>query len=597
MKNVEALKNNFQSDWTIRYADEGIVESLRNALDIPKFLARLLVIRNIIDPEHAEKFLCTTIKDMHDPFLMKGMKKAVDHLVDSLQKKKSIGIYGDFDVDGISSTTLLYGFFSSLGIDAHYYIPSRFEEGYGLFMKGIKQLSSKGCMTIVTVDCGISAHEVAEETEKIGVDLIITDHHRSSDKLPKCFSVVSPGQSECEYPFKGLSGVGIAFKLAVAIRRRLHELSFIKNLPNLKNYLDLVALGTIADLVPLVDENRFFVKTGLELLSFDGSQEGSSSKDLRRTGIKALQSAANLKSSLISSRDVSFSIAPRINSTGRVGNARAAVELLTCDDLPKARSKAEKIEEWNRQRRKHQDQAIEDAFLEVESSEQESVEYGIVLSSEKWHPGVLGIVASNIVEFFEKPAAVIHVDDSKAKGSVRSVEGIDVYNVLSRCSDSLLQFGGHKGAAGLTIKPDKIDSFRKSFNDVLKSLRLPSKEKSIFWVDEKVDLTEIDETFVQEVERLSPFGAENEKPIFVSGPLSIIGCPILVGPNREHLKLDFQVGEGRINSIGFGLGFLSEKFDLENEKIEIAFSVGFNKWRGKTKIQLELHAVRPFRVP
>ena len=596
MKNTEALKNSFRSQWTIRYADEGIVEELRSILNISKVLARLLVLRNIIVPEEAKKFLYTTVEDMHDPFLMKGMEEAVEHIVGIILEKKSIGIYGDFDVDGISSTTLLYAFFSSLGIDAHYYIPSRFEEGYGLFLKGVKELSSKKCKTIITVDCGISAHEVAEEAKKNGIDLIITDHHRPSEKLPNCFAVISPGQTECVYPFKGLSGVGIAFKLAVAIRRRLHESSAIKDLPNLKNFLDLVALGTIADLVPLVDENRFFVKTGLELLSFDDSHESSALQDPRRIGIKALQSAANLKSSLISPRDVSFSMAPRINSTGRVGNAKAAVELLVCNDLSKARSQAEKIEEWNRQRREHQDRAIEDAFSQVESSDPKSVEYGIVLSSEKWHPGVIGIVASNIVETYDKPAAIIHIDGSKGKGSLRSIEGIDIYNILVECSDSLLQFGGHKGAAGLTIKPEKINFFRSLFNEALKNLKLSSEKESVFWVDDKVDLTDINDSFVDDIEKLSPFGTENEKPIFVSGPLSIVGSPVLVGSNKEHLKLDFKVGQGRINSIGFRLGFLSEKFDLEKEKIEIAFSVGFNKWRGRKKIQLELLAVRPFRL-
>ncbi|MFL2931639.1 MAG: single-stranded-DNA-specific exonuclease RecJ [bacterium] len=595
MNITEALKNSFTNKWTIRHADDSRVNQLKNVLKIPKVLAKLLVLRNIIDPKEAEKFLYTTIEDMHDPFLMKGMEKAVEHIVEIILEEKSIGIYGDFDVDGISSTTLLFAFFSSLGIDTHYYIPSRFEEGYGLFMKGIQELSSKQCSTIITVDCGISAHEVAEDAQEIGVNLIITDHHRPSKKIPNCFAVISPLQEGCLYPFKGLSGVGIAFKLAVAIRRRLHESYSLKNLPNLKNLLDLVSLGTVADLVPLVDENRFFVKTGLELLSYEDSQESNSIKDRRRIGIKALQAAANLKSTIISPRDISFSMAPRINSTGRVGNARAAVELLICGDHSKARSQAEKIEEWNRQRREHQDRAIEDAFSQVESSDPMSIEYGIVLSSEKWHPGVIGIVASNIVESYDKPAAIIHIDDAKGKGSVRSIEGVDIYNILAQCSDSLLQFGGHKGAAGLTIKSEKIDSFRRLFNSALKKSNLSKKNESIFLVDEKIDLTEINDSFVEEIERLSPFGAENEKPIFVSGPLSIVGNPILVGSNKEHLKLDFQVGGGRINSIGFGLGILSQKFDLEQEKIEIAFSVGFNNWRGRRQIQLELLAVRPFR--
>tara|TARA_A100001037_G_scaffold306850_1_gene357126 strand:- start:22184 stop:23983 length:1800 start_codon:yes stop_codon:yes gene_type:complete len=595
LNRTEILRNSSDSKWTIRYADEDKINELTNVLKIPKILAKLLVLRNIIDTKEAKNFLNTTMEDMHDPFLMKGMEKAVKHIVGNILDKKPIGIYGDFDVDGIASTTLLFSFFTSLGVESHYYIPSRFEEGYGLFMKGIKELSSKQCSTIITVDCGISAHEVAEEAGKIGVNLIITDHHRPSAKLPNCYSVISPAQKECPYPFKGLSGVGIAFKLAVAIRRRLYEFASLKNLPNLKNFLDLVALGTVADLVPLVDENRFFVKTGLELLSCEDSHKSNSLKDPRRIGIKALQAAANLKSSVISPRDISFSMAPRINSTGRVGNAKAAVELLVCDDQSKARSQAEKIEEWNRQRREHQDRAIEDAFSQVECSDPTSVEYGIVLSSEKWHPGVIGIVASNIVERYEKPTAIIHIEDLKGKGSVRSIEGIDVYNILEQCSSSLIQFGGHKGAAGLTIKSEKIDLFRSLFNNALKNLRLSESEESIFWVDEKVDLTEINDFFVEEIERLSPYGTENEKPIFVSGPLSIIGSPILVGSKKEHLKLDFQVGDERINSIGFGLGFLSQEFDMEKEKIEIAFSVGFNKWRGRKKIQLDLLAIRPFR--
>ena len=450
----------FPRKWTIRPVDKESAEKLSRELNVPSLLGRLLTLRGIQHPDEARKFLDAPLAGLHDPFLMKGMEEAASHLLEPIRNRRPIGVYGDYDVDGISATALMCRFLTQVGARVPYYIPSRLDEGYGLHRKGLEKLKEAGCDTVVTVDCGISAHTAAREAEQMGLRLIITDHHRPPDELPSSVAVLNPRQTGCEYPFRGLSGVGVAFKLITALRRRLHEGGFAAPLPNLKQHLDLVALGTVADMVPLRDENHIFVRHGLEILSPPEVAEGGfETLDRRKAGIRALQAAANLKAQMLNVGHVSFTLAPRLNAAGRVGEASFGVELLTADDEGEARSRAEVLEEWNRQRQILQQQAWEEAVGMMESSGVHVLDEAIVLASDKWHPGVVGIVAAKLVEEYHQPSVLIHVKDGVGKGSVRSTMGLHVYEALECCSDLLIQFGGHKGAAGVKMAEEKIDAF------------------------------------------------------------------------------------------------------------------------------------------
>ncbi len=557
-------------------------------------MGKLLAQRGIKNPGEARKFLDAPLAGLHDPFLMKGMEEAVSHIVERVRNRRPIGVYGDYDVDGISATALMCRFFSQVGVRVPYYIPNRLNEGYGLHRKGLEKLKEAGCDTVVTVDCGISAHAAARDAEQMGVRLIITDHHRPPDELPPARAILNPRQMGCEYPFRGLSGVGVAFKLITALRRRLHEGGFGAPLPNLKQHLDLVALGTVADVVPLRDENHIFVRHGLEILSPPEVAEGGfETLDRRKAGIRALQAAANLKAQMLNVGHVSFTLAPRLNAAGRVGEASFGVELLTADDEGQARSRAEVLEEWNRQRQNLQQQAWEEAVAIMKSSGAEARDEAIVLASDKWHPGVVGIVAAKLVEEYHQPSVLIHLKDGVGKGSVRSAMGLHVYEALERCTDLLIQFGGHKGAAGLKVAEEKIDAFRERFQEVIREMKKSGADERDLVLDARVDFSEMDVPLLEQLEGMAPFGEENPRPVFCASRVEVAGSPGVVGREGEHLKLNLRQFRDEREAIGFGMGALLKEPERLKGKLDVAFSPGLNRWRGATRVQLELRAIRP----
>ena len=584
----------FPRKWTLRPVCPESADKLSRELNVPPLMGRLLAQRGIHDPGEARKFLDAPLAGLHDPFLMKGMEEAVSHLVEQVRDRRAIGVYGDYDVDGISATALLCRFLSQVGVRVPYYIPNRLDEGYGLHRKGLEKLKEAGCGTVVTVDCGISAHTAAKEAEQMGVRLIITDHHRPPDELPPSVAVLNPRRRGCEYPFRGLSGVGVAFKLITALRRRMHEGGFATPLPNLKQHLDLVALGTVADVVPLRDENHIFVRHGLEILSPPEVAEGGfETLDRRKAGIRALQAAANLKAGALNVGHISFTLAPRLNAAGRVGEASFGVELLTADDEGEARSRAEVLEEWNRQRQNLQQRAWEEAMAIMDSSGVGARDEAIVLASDKWHPGVVGIVAAKLVEEYHQPSVLIHLKDGVGKGSVRSAMGLHVYDALDRCSDLLIQFGGHKGAAGLKVAEEKIDDFRGRFREVIRGMKKTGADDRELMLDARVDFSEMDAPLLEQLENMAPFGEENPRPVFVASSVEVAGSPGAVGREREHLKLNLRQFREEREAIGFGMGALLEEPERLKGKLDVAFSPGLNRWRGNTRIQLELRAIRP----
>ena len=556
-------------------------------------MGKLLAQRGIRDPDEARNFLDAPLAGLHDPFLMKGMEEAVSHLVEQIRNRLPIGVYGDYDVDGISATALLCRFFSQVGVRAPYYIPNRLDEGYGLHRKGLEKLKEAGCDMVVTVDCGINAHTAATEAVQMGVRLIITDHHRPPDELPPSVAVLNPRRKGCGYPFQGLSGVGVAFKLIAAVRRRLHESGFATPLPNLKQHLDLVALGTVADVVPLRDENHIFVRHGLEILSPPEVAEGGfETLDRRKAGIRALQAAANLKAETLNVGHISFMIAPRLNAAGRVGEASFGVELLTADDEGEARSRAEVLEEWNRQRQNLQQQAWEEAKAMMEIPGVDARDEAIVLASDKWHPGVVGIVAAKLVEEYHQPSVLIHVKDGVGKGSVRSAMGLHVYEALESCSDLLIQFGGHKGAAGLKVAEEKIDVFRERFRDAVRGMKKTGADERELLLDDRVDFSELDVPLLEQLEGMAPFGEENPRPVFCASRVEVAGSPGAVGREGEHLKLNLRQFRDEKEAIGFGMGALLKEPERLQGKLDVAFAPGLNRWRGNTRVQLELRAIR-----
>jgi single-stranded-DNA-specific exonuclease len=583
----------FPARWALKQIDETLSTRLSDELKVPALLARLLALRGISGAEEAEVFLSAPLTALHDPFLMKGMETAAAHLAREIIKGRPIGIYGDYDTDGISSTTLLVLFFRSLGVPASYFIPRRMEEGYGLHLSGLMTLREAGCETIVTVDTGITAVDVAREAQENGIHLIITDHHGPPEVLPEAVAVINPRQLGCAYPFKGLSGVGVAFKLATAVRRRLRDEGFEGELPNLKQHLDLVALGTVADIVPLLDENHILVRAGLEVISL-AANVGSAVDDTYKgkPGIRVLVAAADLKAESITAGHIGFVLAPRLNAAGRVGDPRLGVDLLMEADPALARPRAEKLEIWNRQRQDLEREAHIEALAQVEAMGLTDDHHSLVLASEKWHPGVIGIVASRMVEKFNRPSVLIHLDGEVGKGSCRGVSGVHLVEVLNRCADSLIQFGGHKGAAGLSVKRENVARFREEFENAARDALGGESARPELLLDGVVDFSELEMPLVETLERMAPFGAGNPQPVFASSGVEVVGRPESVGKGK-HLKMRIRQRGYVVDSIGFGLGGFLDDEEFLKGKLDVAYNAGVNRWRGSAKIQIQIKALRP----
>ncbi len=451
--------------WDLFHQDEGLSLLLSKNLNINHLTAQVLINRGIADPGEAGKFLSPSLGHLASPNLLKGMDKGVERIYESIEKSEKITIYGDYDVDGSTSTALLLLFLREVGAKCDYYIPHRIKEGYGLNGAAIEKIAQNGTKVIITVDNGITANNEASLASSLGIDLIITDHHQVPPELPKAYTIINPLQEECAYPFKGLSGAGIAFHFIVALRSYLRDRGFWKEKrePNLKNYLDLVALATIADIVPLKSVNRTLTVFGLKELSKKG-----------RCGINALKTVSSIDEDKVSVGAVAFHMAPRLNAAGRLSVADTGVKLLLCEDEKTAENLALKLDSENRERQKIESNISLEAFEMVEKMG-EPLPSSIVLSSKGWHAGVIGIVASRLVEKFYRPAIVISVEDGVGKGSARSISGFDLHKALEACSEYLIKFGGHKYAAGLSIEPSGIADFTEAFEKEA-NLRLKSDD-------------------------------------------------------------------------------------------------------------------------
>jgi single-stranded-DNA-specific exonuclease len=543
--------------------------TLASEMKISPVLAKLLIIKGITKSEEARKFLYPKIEDMHSPFLMKDMEKVVNRLLQAIKDEEKIMVYGDYDVDGITATVILVKTLRMLGAKVIYYLPNRFIEGYGLSKNGINYAATNNVSLIITVDCGIKAYDVVKYTQECGIDIIITDHHEPGPHLPEAYGIINPKQSECSYPDKELAGVGIILKIVQALTdiAKMH-ISF-------NTFFQLAAIGTIADIVPITGENRIIIKHGLKFLT-----------TTREPGLAALLEVAGIRGKKIDTSDVGFKLAPRLNASGRIEDAMLSLELLFANTHHEAIKLAHQLNNKNILRQNIQKTVFNEAKELVHHKDNKKV---IVVAKDNWHQGVIGIVASKLVDEYSYPAIVITYNGLYGKGSGRSIPQFNLLDSLTKCESCLETYGGHKYAAGFTIKRNKVDEFRIMINKYAENIL---NEEDIIKKIEVFDipLEEINTKLVWEIENLlSPFGIGNPRPIFSSSNIQIIDIPRIVGNN--HLKLKFCSNNNRvIEGIGFGLGdMIYDNTIYDNsDNLEIAYKLQINEWQGVSNIQLQL---------
>ncbi len=559
--------------WTLKKdPNEEVVYKLSKELSIDKTLARLLAQRGISSFGEAKNFFRPSLEDLHDPFSMKDMQLAVERIEKALSSNENILIYGDYDVDGTTSVSLMFSYLKTLTPNLTTYIPDRYDEGYGVSYQGIDFAHDNDFSLIIALDCGIKAIEkVAYATEK-GIDFIICDHHKPGDEVPKAVAILNPKQVDCGYPYKELCGCGVGFKLIQAISSK-RSLTTEDLIP----YLDLVATAIAADIVPMTGENRILTYYGLQVINSNP-----------RTGINAIIHQINKK--VLTITDVVFIIAPRINAAGRIKHGNAAVELLTETNFEKALEFARDINQHNSERKELDQQITKEALQQIEEN-QEQDQYTTVVFDEGWHKGVIGIVASRLTETYYRPTLVFTKSGDMLAASARSVKGFDVYDALHECSEFIEQFGGHKYAAGLTLKPENYESFKNKFEEVVSNSipkELLTPEISI---DAELDLCDITPKFFRILQQMAPFGPQNMKPVFKTSSVRDNGYGKRVGSDQSHLKLNIIYGANRktYNAIGFGLG---NKMDTIQNGFDIAYSLDENEWQGVRSIQLILKDIQ-----
>ena len=555
--------------WTLKTApNKKKVSQLSNDLSVNPILASLLVQRNIDSFKKAKEFFRPSLEDLHDPFLLKDMDRAVSRIEKAIIDNENILIYGDYDVDGTTSVSLVSSYLKTITNHIATYIPDRYDEGYGISYQGIDFASDNNFSLIIALDCGIKAIEKVNYATQKNVDFIICDHHKPGDEIPKALAVLNPKRVDCTYPYKELCGCGVGFKLVHALASRRGQ-----TIEDIQQYLDLVATAIAADIVPITGENRILTYYGLEVINSNP-----------RNGIKAIIHQINKKKLTIT--DVVFIIAPRINAAGRIKHGNYAVELLTEMNYEAALDFAASIEKFNLERKELDKKITYEALQQIESAN-EKEKFSTVVYSENWHKGVIGIVASRLIESFYRPTLVFTKSGNKLAASARSVKGFDVYEALNECSEFIEQFGGHKYAAGLTLDPKNYSAFKNKFEEVVKAtidkkLLIPE-----ITIDLELELSEITPKFFRILQQMGPFGPQNMKPVFKTTSVRDNGYGKTVGADKSHLKLNIIDGADKktYNAIGFGLG---NKIKSIKGDFDIAYSLDENEWKGNTSIQLIL---------
>ncbi|MBI4722796.1 MAG: single-stranded-DNA-specific exonuclease RecJ [Candidatus Stahlbacteria bacterium] len=543
-------------------------EKMAQELGIASITANILINRGLTTPQEIYKFLNPVTEDLHDPFLLPQMEAAVTRIIQAIKEQQKILIYGDYDVDGTTASALLYRVLKNLNITPEIYIPNRIKEGYGLTEKGIEYCLKSYVKLIITVDCGTTAVEEIGLLQKNGVDVIVTDHHNPYEELPKAIAIINPKISL--YPFKELSGCGVVFKLAQALYKKLGM-----ETDKLLNYLDLVALATVCDVTPLIEENRVFAKYGMKAI-----------EQTKNVGLKALIEVSGLKNMPINPYYLGFVLGPKINAQGRLGEAKEVAYFLTTENRGEAYEIAKKFDTENRKRQAIQEIILKEAIQEIEKFELNK-KNGIVIAREGWHPGVIGIVASKIQEKFFRPTLLIAIDGKIGKGSARSIPTFSIYNALSQCKEYLNTYGGHEAAAGFTIPIENIQAFKEKFETQIVAQLKYEELIHNFQIDGEIEIKEIDDNLVYEVERLSPFGKGNPRPVFLTKNAQVVGTPSVV--KKEHLK--FRVRDGgqkSIKAIGFGLGKVAL---ATGNLINLIYEIEEENYLGKTNLFLKVNDI------
>ena len=560
--------------WFLLNPDQNTVSSVKKAFRTSEVIARVLANRKILNPNLARPFFTPNLDMLHNPYLMQDMDKAVERVLTNINSGKPIMVFGDYDVDGTTGAASLYLAFQKFGADVTYYIPDREKEGYGLSYHGIEVAKDIGIDLIITCDCGINAFVQVDFANEQNIDIIITDHHTTDTELPKAHAILNPKREDCEYPFKGLCGGGVAFKLITAIGNEL-------NIPltDYEEIIPLITLGTAADVVPIKDENRVIVHHGLNIL-----------ENLEKPGLKTLLELAGLKGH-ISVEQLVFSIAPRINAAGRIGDANRAVELLVTDDQDKARLLAKELDNENKRRQIIQQAVVDEALLKVNAEADLKNENALVLANAGWHPGVVGIVASKIKEEFNRPTIIIALENGSGKGSARSVAGFDLYEALTACKTHLDDYGGHPMAAGLTLSNKKLEDFKKAFINFANERLTEENLQATLTLDSEIALQDITPRFMEFLDKLSPYGPGNMRPKFAIRNAEIAGAPKVIGKTGEHIRFKIRQGLKSCSAVGFGL---SNKYEMliTGQPVDIACVVETNEWQGNTSIQMNVRDIK-----
>lgn len=554
--------------WECYNLDNEKVEELVKKRHITNLLASILVNRGIIDGEKINVFLNPTRKDFYNPFLMPDMEIAVKRIVKAIENKEKIMIYGDYDADGITSITVLKKYLNEIGLKTGEYIPNRLNEGYGLNKDAISKIYNDGYRLMITVDCGISGLEEVEYANSLGMEIIITDHHEPAEKLPEAIAVIDAKRKDNKYPFNQLAGVGVVFKLiqAISTELKLEEKEYLK-------YLDLVCIGTISDIVPLVDENRVIAKLGLKLI-----------EKTKNIGLKTLLNIADLKK--IDSNAISFGVAPRINACGRMGFQEEALQLFLTEDSGEATKIAKRLVQFNQERQAKEKQIFEEVIEKIEKDNKDKK--CIVLAEENWHHGIIGIVASKITEIYYKPSILICLEGDKGKGSGRSIPGFDLYTALTKCSDYIEKFGGHSMAIGITIKKENFEKLKEAIEKYAQESNI-SDIMPIINIDKEINLKNINIEEVKSLELLEPFGEANKMPLFLLRNLKIDSIRALSG--GKHLKLTLKQDNNIVDGIGFNMGDLSKEY-LLGDKVDVVGTIEINSFGNKENIQINLKDIR-----
>lgn len=562
----------YKKKWTLKHFGKIKQDNMSKKINISPEISQILKNRDITTEKDAEIFMNPSLKYLRDPFLMKDMKKGVDRIKESIEKKERIFIYGDYDVDGVSSTSILFLYFKSIGYDVNYYIPNRLEEGYGINVEAIEKINQRGCDLLISVDCGITSAKEIEFAKSLGIDVIVTDHHECQSEIPDAIAVINPKQPDCNYPFDVLCGCGVAFKLIQALTP---SEEFEKSM---YNYLEIVTLATICDMVPLKDENRIIVKNGLKMM-----------KNGKNIGLRELIKVCGIDTQNIGSSHIGYSVGPRINASGRLGYSYLGVELFTTDDEKKAKEIAIELEDKNNERQLIESKMYSEAEQIINSDESYQDDKVLVIAKEGWQHGIIGIVASKLTEKYYKPTILLTIEDGMATGSARSIKGFSIFEALVKCKDLMTKFGGHEQAAGLSMDSGNIVELRRRVNEIADYNLTQEDMIENIKVEYEIPEDKVTLDLIEELHKLEPFGISNPTPRFIIRDL-VLSSIGFVGAAKQHLKITLQK-DFAYEAIAFNMAYLADEF-TRGDKVDVLFQLGENNYNNNRRVQLLIKDIR-----